>query len=122
MVYGKNKASKDSGSGKKQKTISIETKVAVIMKLNSAGKMVNQAYNTNCSTIAIIYKNKEQIMKHVKSVVSMQSTNISKKRGKLIEDIERLGIWLEHKRQRWAPLNLLLIHEKAKSLFEHLRV
>ena len=87
MVGEKRKASSESGNVKKRQAISIETKVAIIKKLDAGEKMVNVArrYNMNRSTIGTIYKQKDRIMEHVKSAVGMQSTIINKKRGKLIK-------------------------------------
>ncbi|KAI6651914.1 Tigger transposable element-derived protein 1-like [Oopsacas minuta] len=49
----------------------------------------------------------------------MQSTIISKKRSKLLEEMEKLlGLWMEHQWQRHVGLSLMLIQEKAKSILE----
>ena len=48
------------------------------------------SYNMNCSTIGTILKNKDKIMEHVKSAVPMMSTIISKKHGKVMEEMEKL--------------------------------
>ncbi|XP_068246736.1 tigger transposable element-derived protein 1-like [Palaemon carinicauda] len=120
MVGEKRKASSESGSAKKRQAISFETKVAIIKKLDSGEKMVNvaRAYNLNRSTVGTIYKQKDRIMEHVKGAVPMQSTIISKRRGKIIEEMEKLlTIWLEDQQQRRIPLSLMLIQEKAKSIF-----
>ena len=92
MVGKKQKAFSESGNVKKRQAISFETKVAIIKKLDAGEKMVNVArtYNMNRWTIGTIYKQKDRIMEHVKSAVGMQSTIISKKRGELIEEMEKL--------------------------------
>ena len=62
-------------------------------------------------------------MEHVKSASPTQSTIISKKRGKLIEKTEELlSHWMKYKWRRRVRLSLTLIQEKAKSLFEDLKV
>ena len=48
------------------------------------------SYNVNCSTISTILKNKDKIMEHVKSAVLMMLTRISKKHGKVMEEMEKL--------------------------------
>ena len=59
-------------------------------------------------------------MEHVKSAVPMMSTIISKKRGKVMEEMEKLlSVWMQD--QRRVPLSLTLIQEKAKSLYEDLK-
>ncbi|XP_068187801.1 jerky protein homolog-like isoform X2 [Antennarius striatus] len=120
----KQNGSKDSGCRKKRQAISMETKVAIIKKLDSGEKMANvaRAYGLNRSTIGTIYKGKDRIMKHVKNVVPMASTIISKKRGQCLERMEKLLVmWVEHERQRRMPLSLKLIQEKAISLFTDLK-
>ena len=64
-------ASYTNGSAKKRQAISMETKVAIIKKLDNGEKMVNVArtFNMNCSTVGTIYKSKDSIMEHVKSAV-----------------------------------------------------
>ncbi|XP_068229516.1 tigger transposable element-derived protein 1-like [Palaemon carinicauda] len=124
MVGEKRKASSESGSAKKRQAISFETKVAIIKKLDTGEKMVSvaRAYNLNRLTVGTIYKQKDRIMEHVKGAVPMQSTIISKKRGKIIEEMEKiLTIWLEDQQQRRIPLSLMLIQEKAKSIFEDVK-
>ena len=124
MVGEKRKGSSESGNVKKRQAISFEMKVAIIKKLDAGEKMVNvaRAYNMNRSTIGTIYKQKDHIMEHVKSAMVMQSTIISSKRGKLLEEMEKLlSIWLEHQRQQRVPLSLTLIQEKARSIFEDLK-
>ena len=52
----------------------------------------------------------------------MQSTVISKRRQKIIAEMEKLlTIWLENQRQRSMPLSLNLIQDKAISIFEVLK-
>ncbi|TEA40019.1 hypothetical protein DBR06_SOUSAS2910063, partial [Sousa chinensis] len=85
-------------------------------------KMVDVAcpYNLKRSTISAILKNK--IMEHVKSAVLMMLTVISEKRGKVMEEMEKLlSVWMQGQHQRRVPLSLMLIQEKAKSLYEDLK-
>ncbi|XP_067944941.1 tigger transposable element-derived protein 1-like [Watersipora subatra] len=124
MVGEKRKASSESDSAKKRQTISFETKVSIIKKLDAGEKMVSvaQVYNLNRSTVGTIYKQKDRIMERVKGAVPMQSTIISKKRGKIIEEMEKLfTIWLDDQQRRRFSLSLLLIQEKAKSIFEDVK-
>nr|XP_057927183.1 uncharacterized protein LOC131128399 isoform X2 [Doryrhamphus excisus] len=125
MAKGKNKPSGDRDRARKRQAISMETKVAIIRKLDRGEKVANVArsYNMNHSTIWTIYKNKDRIMEHIKSSVLMQSTVITKQRGKLMEEMEQLlSNWIEHQSQREAPLSLMLIQEKARSLLKDLKM
>ncbi|KAK3876081.1 hypothetical protein Pcinc_019093 [Petrolisthes cinctipes] len=87
-----------NGSAKKRQAITLEVKMDIIKRLESGEKMANVArkFNMNRSTIGTILKNKAKIVEHVKSSVPMQSTIISKKRGKVIEEMEKhLALWME---------------------------
>ncbi|XP_067944890.1 tigger transposable element-derived protein 1-like [Watersipora subatra] len=124
MVGENRKASSESDSAKKRQAISFERKVSIIKQLDAGEKMVSvaRAYNLNRSTVGTIYKQKDCIMEHVKGAVPMQSTIISKKKGKIIEEMEKLlTIWLKDQQWRRFPLSLLLIQEKAKSIFEDVK-
>ena len=93
MSESKRKSSGDiAGTAKKRQAITMETKVKIIERVEQGKKMVDVAcsYNMNCSTISMNLKNKDKIMEHVKSAVLMMSTIISKKHGKLTEEMEKL--------------------------------
>ena len=58
-------------------------------------------------------------MEHMKSAVP---TLILKKRGKMMEEMEKLlSIWMQDQHQRQVLLSLMLIQEKAKSFYEDLK-
>ncbi|TEA10312.1 hypothetical protein DBR06_SOUSAS3710099, partial [Sousa chinensis] len=62
---------------------------------------VTHSYNMNRSTISTILKNKDKILEHVKSAVPMMSMIISKKRGKVMEEIEKLlSVRMQDQHQR----------------------
>ena len=76
----------------------MESKVKIIEREEWGKKMVDVAYTykTNCSTISMILKNKDNIMECVKSAVLMMSTIISKKHRKVLEEMEKLlSVWLQ---------------------------
>ena len=78
---------------------------------------ITRSYNKNHSTIGTILKNKDKIMEHVKSAVSMMLTIILKKCGKVMEEMEKLlSVRLQDQPQHRVPLSLMLIQEKAKRL------
>lgn len=73
---------------------------------------VAHLFNMSNSTICTIYKKKERIKEHVKSAVIIQSTTITKRRGKLIEEMEKLvGMWMERHRKKRTALTLKLIQK-----------
>ncbi|XP_021573038.1 tigger transposable element-derived protein 1 [Carlito syrichta] len=123
MSRSKRKSDDVAGTAKKRQAITMETKVKIIERVERGEKMVDVArsYNMNRSTICTILKNKDKIMEHMKSAVPM-STIISKKRGKVMEEMEKLlSVWMQDQHQRRVPLSLMLIQEKAKSLYEDLK-
>ena len=77
---------------------------------------VAYTYKTNCSTISMILKNKDNIMVCVKSAVLMMSTIISKKHRKVLEEMEKLlSVWLQ---QDQVPFSLMPTEGNAKSFYE----
>ena len=61
---------------------------------------ITRSYNMNHSTTGTILKNKDKIMEHVKAAVMMMSTMISKKRGKVMEEMEKLlSVWMQDQHQ-----------------------
>jgi hypothetical protein len=67
----------------------------------------------NESTVRTVIKDNVRIMQHVKSSVPVQSTIISKKRGILIEEMEKLlSIWIEDLQQQRMPISLCSYKQK----------
>lgn len=53
-------------------------------------------YNMNCSTTAMVLKNKDKPMEHVKSCTLVKSIIISKKHRKVVEEIEKfINVWMQ---------------------------
>ena len=125
MSGNKHKSSCDvAGTAKKCQAIMVETKVKIIEGVEQGEKMVDIAcsYNLNHSIISTILKNKDKIMEHVKSVVLTMSTIISKKSGKVMEEMEKLlSAWIQDQHQHQVLLSLMLIQEKTKRLYEDLK-
>ena len=70
----------------------------------------------------MILKNKDKIMEHVKSTVPRMSAILSKKHGKVMEEMEKLlSVWMQDQHENQVLLSLKLIQEKAKSLYENLK-
>ena len=60
-------------------------------------------------------------MEHVNSAVLMMLTKISKKDGKMMDEVEKLlSVWIQDQHQYGGLLSLTLIQEKDKSLYEDL--
>ena len=61
---------------------------------------VTRSYNMNHSTIGTILKNKDKIMEYKKCAVLMMLTIISKKCGRMMEEMEKLlSVWMQYQQQ-----------------------
>ena len=70
----------------------------------------------------MILKNKEKIIEYVMPAMLMTSTVISKKRGKMMEEMEKLlSVWMQNQHHCRVPLHLMMIQEKARNLYEDLK-
>ena len=90
------------GTARKCQEITRETKMKIIERMEHGEKMVDTAgsYDMHCSTISVILKNKE----HVKSAAPKMATVTSKKRGKVMEKMEKfVSMWMWNQRQ--VPLS-----------------
>ena len=120
----KRKSDAKDGSEKKRKAISMETKVDIIKRSEKGETPTNigNLLGLSRSTVATIIKDKNRIMDHVKGSAPMQSTVITKQRSGLIIEMERLLVlWLEDQNQRRIPISLMIIQEKARSIFRSLK-
>ncbi|KAK3875862.1 hypothetical protein Pcinc_019292 [Petrolisthes cinctipes] len=107
-------------SSRKRRSITMETKMDIIKKMESGGKVceVARAFKLNPSTIRTICKDKVRIRDHLKNTVSMHSTMICKKRSGVIEEMERLvSEWIKDQHQRNIPLSLPMIQIEARNVF-----
>ena len=60
-------------------------------------------------------------MEYVKSAILIMLTKISKKDGKMMDEVEKLlSVWIQDQHQYGGLLSLMLIQEKDKSLYEDL--
>ncbi|XP_069396817.1 putative CENPB DNA-binding domain-containing protein 1 [Delphinus delphis] len=125
MSGSKHKSSGDVfGTAKECQATTTETKAKIIERVERGEKEVDvtRSYNMNHSTIGIVLKNKDKIMEHVKSAVPMMSTIKLKKHGKVMKEMEKLlSVWMQDQHQHQVLLNLMLIQEKGKSLYEDLK-
>ncbi|CAM1320131.1 Uncharacterised protein r2_g2849 [Pycnogonum litorale] len=113
-----------SGESKKGKAITMEVKLDII-KRSEKGETpsnIGKALSLSRSTVGTIVKYKARILEHVKGSAPVKATVITKQRSGLIIEMERLLVlWLEDQNHRRMPISLMLIQEKAKSLFEKLK-
>lgn len=121
----KSAAVSDSGdSSKKRNVISLETKRNIVQR-HEAGETISSMatkYKMNRSTIATILSQKVQIKDFKLPDAPLKASKMTKRRGLVLEEMERLlVIWIEDQHQRRIPLSLLLIQEKARSLFSDVK-
>ncbi|KFD54630.1 hypothetical protein M513_04575, partial [Trichuris suis] len=109
---------------KKRRALTIAAKMDIIERVERGERIadVGRAHNLNRSTVGTIMKSKDKIKEHAKTAFAMQSKIVSYRRGVVMAEMEQLlSMWIEDHQQRRIPLSLLLIQEKAKSLFRDLR-
>lgn len=117
-------SSDSGGAAKKRNVISLETKRDIIRRYEKGETLSSTAttYGMNRSTIATIVKQKEKIKEFVLPAGPLKANKMTKRRGLVLEEMERLlAVWIEDQHQRRVPLSLLLIQQKATSLFSDVK-
>lgn len=108
-----------------RKSISLETKMQVIRRLDSGERQsqISAALNLATSTIRTILKNKEKILSSATATTSSSATRITRSRNNIIEEMEkRLSIWIDDEIERNMPLSQSIIMEKARRIFNYIQV
>ncbi|XP_051907649.1 tigger transposable element-derived protein 1-like [Hippocampus zosterae] len=111
-------------TSKKRKAITMDVKLDIVKRSKQGETPTNigRALDLSRSTVATIIKDQDRILEHVKASPHMKSTIISKQNsGLMIEMERRLVLWLEDRQKRRLPVNLALIQQEAKRLFEMLK-
>lgn len=107
-----------------RKSISLETKMQVIKRLESGERQsqISTALNLTTSTIRTILKNKEKILSSATATTSSSATRITRSRNNIIEEMEkRLSIWIDDEIERNMPLSQSIIMEKARRIFNYIQ-
>lgn len=107
-----------------RKSISLETKMQVIRRLDSGERQsqISAALNLATSTIRTILKNKEKILSSATATTSSSATRITRSRNYIIEEMEkRLSIWIDDEIERNMPLSQSIIMEKARRIFNYIQ-
>ncbi|GFW17780.1 tigger transposable element-derived protein 1 [Trichonephila clavipes] len=116
------------GDNKKQekkatrKSISLETKMQVIRRLDSGERQsqISAALNLATSIIRSILKNKEKILSS--ATASSSETRITHSRNNIIEEmVKRLSMWIDEEIERNMPLSQSIIMEKARRIFTYIQ-
>ena len=107
-----------------RKSISLDTKMQVLRRLDAGERQtqIGTDLNLSTSTIRTILKNKEKIVSSATTTTTTSSSRVSRSRNYTIEEMEkRLSIWIDDEIERNMPLSQAIIMEKAKRIFRHIQ-
>ncbi|XP_013920865.1 PREDICTED: tigger transposable element-derived protein 1-like [Thamnophis sirtalis] len=108
---------------KQRKVISLNLKMKIIKAYADGKKVTNIAREEGLahSTISAILKDKERIREAIKGSSGM-NVSITRQRKGLIHEMEKLLIlWIEDQIQKRLPVSLVLIQNRARSIFSTLK-
>ena len=97
---------KEKESKATRKSISLETKMQVLRRLDAGERQsdIGTALNLSTSTIRTILKNKEKIVSSATTTTTTSATKITRSRSNVIEEMEkRLSIWIDDEVERNMP-------------------
>lgn len=107
-----------------RESISLETKMQVIRRLDSGEhqSQISAALNLATSTIKTILKKKEKILSSATATTSSSATRITRYRNNIIEEMEkRLSIWIDDEIERNMSLSQSIIMEKDRRIFNYIQ-
>ncbi|XP_026577824.1 tigger transposable element-derived protein 1-like isoform X2 [Pseudonaja textilis] len=119
----KHPGSAEASSKKQRKAIDLNLKMKIIKAYEAGKKVTKIAREVGLahSTISTILKDKVRIREALKGAAGM-NTSITRQRKGLIHEMEKLLIlWIEDRIQKRLPVSLLLIQNKARSIFSMLK-
>ncbi|XP_036598723.1 tigger transposable element-derived protein 1-like [Trichosurus vulpecula] len=125
MAGGKRALEEKSEPSRKRKSIDLEMKMNIIRKYEGGQKLSSIARELSLavSTVNTIVKDAARIKDHAEDSTCMKLTYLSKHReGAILEMEKLLTVWIESQNQKNIPLSLMAIQDKARSLFEDLKV
>lgn len=108
-----------------RKSIDLALKMKIIKMYENGCKLIAicRELQLASSTVKTILNDRERIKNHVKDTSSLKSTIISKKRAGPLSEMEKLLVlWIEDLSNKNEPPTFPMIQEKARSLFEELKV
>ncbi|XP_064150427.1 putative CENPB DNA-binding domain-containing protein 1 isoform X2 [Loxodonta africana] len=112
------------GGKRDRKAINLQVKLEVVRRFEAGAKLswVAKALGLSTSTVAIIRDNKDKIRASSQAATPQAATKLTRSCSLVMENMERLlSVWIEDQNQRKVPINVMLIQEKARSLFEDLK-
>ena len=115
----------DTNPKKSRKSVTLDTKLQVLRRIEAGEKIVQicMALKLAKSTVQTIRDNKEKIIIRSQLAASVSGSKLTRSRSSIMERMEKLlGIWIEDNNQRKMPMSQMTIQEKAKSIFENLKI
>uniref|UniRef100_S4R489 HTH CENPB-type domain-containing protein n=1 Tax=Petromyzon marinus TaxID=7757 RepID=S4R489_PETMA len=113
-----------SSSKKPRNTISFEVKLDVLNRFDAGERAVDISSELGLppTSVRTIRANAHKIREYARSVTTLNAARIIRGRDKVKDNMERLlSLWIEDQGQRNVPMSLMMIQEKAKSLFRELK-
>lgn len=109
---------------RRRKTLSFATKLEIIQRIEKGETLasVGRAFDLRTSTISTIMKGKNRILDYIKNSGSLDSCIVTKRRGVVIEQTERLlKIWIDDCIRKNQNLSVADIKNKARNIYYELK-
>nr|XP_058901570.1 tigger transposable element-derived protein 1-like [Kogia breviceps] len=107
-----------------RKAINLQVKLEVLRRFEAGEKLsrIGRALGLSTSTVATIRDNKDRIRASSQAATPHAASKLTRSRSLVMENMERLlSVWIEDRNRRDVPGSVVLVQEKARSLFEELK-
>ncbi|XP_049558737.1 tigger transposable element-derived protein 1-like [Orcinus orca] len=107
-----------------RKAINLQVKLEVLRRFEAGEKLsrIGRALGLSTSTVATIRDNKDKIRASSQAATPHAACKLTRSRSLVMENMERLlSVWIEDQNRRDVPVSVVLVQEKARSLFEELK-
>ncbi|KAK3878955.1 hypothetical protein Pcinc_016441 [Petrolisthes cinctipes] len=124
ILHGKRNAGV-SASKKSRKTLTLEQKLQVLERINKGQKTsgIVDTLKLSESTIRMMWSNAEKIRASSKAGTPLTGSKSSYSRPVEMQLMEKmLATWIDHQNKTNVPVSYKLIHAKAKSIYDNLKV
>nr|XP_031531970.1 tigger transposable element-derived protein 1-like isoform X2 [Vicugna pacos] len=106
------------------KAINLQVKLEVLRRFEAGEKLsrIGRTLGLSTSTVATICDNRDKIRASSQAATPQAATKLMCSCSLVMENMERLlSVWIEDQNQRNVLVNVVLIQEKACSLFQELK-
>uniref|UniRef100_K7EX90 HTH CENPB-type domain-containing protein n=1 Tax=Pelodiscus sinensis TaxID=13735 RepID=K7EX90_PELSI len=114
-----------SASKKHRKSFTLEEKLEVIKRIEKGERNcdISRTLNMHESSVRTIRAQAEKIKESCKNATPVSVKKVVRTRSNLMENMERLlSMWIEDQTQRKMPMSLAVIQEKAKALYDAVKI